>query len=307
MKHVSVLLNESIVGLSIRESGIYVDATLGYAGHSKEILKRLKNGFLYAFDADLEAIQYSKKELETISGCFQIFHSNFASMKECLKNVGVTEVDGILFDLGVSSPQIDEAERGFSFMQEAKLDMRMDQTQNFSAYDVVNTYSKEDLVSLFYTYAEETRSKFVAEAIIKYRETKVIETTTELVSIIESAVGAKYFYMKHPEREIFQAIRMEVNHELQVLENVLPEAISLLKNGGRICVITFHSLEDRIVKRIFKRLSEVDPMVQGLPEIPEAYQPKIKLITKKPILASEEEIKENPRSKSAKLRIIERV
>ncbi len=307
MKHYSVLLKESIDGLAVKEDGIYIDATLGYAGHSKELLKLLKTGYLYAFDADLEAIQYSKKELETYGNRFLIFHSNFVHMKTCLLEKNILEVDGILFDLGVSSPQIDEAERGFSFMKEAKLDMRMDREQDFSAYDVINTYSKEDLLSLFYTYAEEARSKYIVSSILKYRESKRIETTTELVSIIKQAVGANYFHLKHPEREIFQAIRMEVNHELRVLERVLPDAISLLKRGGRLCVITFHSLEDRIVKRIFKRLSEVDPMVQGLPEIPEEYRPKIKLITKKPILASESEILENSRSKSAKLRIIERV
>lgn len=307
MKHVSVLLEESIEGLQIKKNGIYIDATLGYAGHSKEILKKLDDGFLYAFDADDEAIEYSKNELSPLGSNFKLFHSNFVHMKEILLEENVTEVDGILFDLGVSSPQIDEASRGFSFMQEAKLDMRMDRRQRFSAYDVVNTYTKEDLLSLFYTCAEEARSKFIVDAILKSREQKKIETTTELVSIIENAVGAKYFYSKHPEREIFQAIRMEVNNELNVLENVLPDAVSLLKKGGRICVITFHSLEDRIVKRNFKKLSEVDSMVQGLPEIPKEYQPKIKLITKKPIVATEKEILENARSKSAKLRIIERV
>ena len=307
MKHISVLLHESIEGLQIKSDGIYVDATLGYAGHSKEIFKRLDSGFLYAFDADREAIEYSEKELSNLGSHFKLFHSNFVNLKECLLSENITEVDGILFDLGVSSPQIDEASRGFSFMQEAKLDMRMDREQSFSAYDVVNSYSKEDLLSLFYNYAEEARSKFIVEAILKERKNKAIETTMELVSIIENAVGAKYFYSKHPEREIFQAIRIEVNNELNVLERVLPDAISLLKQGGRICVITFHSLEDRMVKRIFKKLSEVDSMVQGLPEIPMEYQPKIKLITKKPIVASDREIEENARSKSAKLRIIERV
>ncbi len=307
MKHYSVMLKEVLENLNLQKASVVVDATLGYAGHSKKILEAVENGFLFAFDADEEAISYSMKELESIRSNFKIFHSNFVHMKECLKKEGILKVDGILFDLGVSSPQIDKEERGFSFMQDGRLDMRMDRSQSFSAYDVVNTYSKEDLLSMFYSYGEEARSKFIVDAIINYRKEKKIETTKELVSIIESAVGAKYFNTKHPERQIFQAIRIEVNNELNVLESVLPDAIELLNLGGRICVITFHSLEDRIVKRIFKQYSEVNEMVKGLPEIPEEYKPLIKLVNKKPIVASEEEIKSNSRSKSAKLRVIERV
>lgn len=307
MKHFSVMKKEAIENLQIKEDGLYVDATLGYAGHSKEILKTLKKGFLFAFDADSEAIHYSTNELNAISKNFKIFHSNFSFMKECLEKEGITKVDGILFDLGVSSPQIDTDARGFSFMQDGPLDMRMDRKQNFSARDVINNYDKEDLLNLFYTYGEEARSKVIVEEILVARKKKEITTTKELVSIIESAVGAKYFYERHPERQIFQAIRIEVNNELNVLESVLPDAISLLKEGGRICVITFHSLEDRIVKRIFKKYSEVDEMVKGLPVIPEEYKPLIKIVNKKPIEASEEEIKKNSRSKSAKLRIVERI
>jgi 16S rRNA (cytosine1402-N4)-methyltransferase len=307
MKHYSVLLKETIENLNIKNDGIYVDTTLGYAGHSKNILKNISNGFLYAFDADQEAIDYSQKELEKYGTNFKIFHSNFKNMKEKLLEENVSYVDGIIFDLGVSSPQIDEAERGFSFMNDGLLDMRMDKSQKFSAYDVVNTYSKEDLMDMFYTYGEEEKSKFIAEEIIKYRGIKKIETTKELVDVIKSSVGAKYFNLKHPERQIFQAIRIEVNNELNVLESVLPDAINLLNKGGRICVITFHSLEDRIVKRIFKKYSEVDALVKGLPVIPEEYKPLIKVINKKPILATVEETKENSRSKSAKLRVIERV
>lgn len=298
---------EAIRYLNLVEDGIYVDATLGYAGHSTSILKSIKKGFLFAFDADKEAIESAQKELENIGNNFKIFHSNFANMKECLAKENVEKVDGILFDLGVSSPQIDDETRGFSFMQDGPLDMRMDKTKNFSAYDVVNTYGKEDLLSMFYSYGEEPRSKVVVDFILKKREMKKIETTQELVSIIESAVGAKYFYEKHPERQIFQAIRIEVNNELNVLESVLPDAISLLKPGGRICVITFHSLEDRIVKRIFKKYSEVNELVKGLPNIPEKYKPMIQIINKKPIEASEKEIQENSRSKSAKLRVVERI
>ncbi len=304
MKHYSVMKNESINNLNLKEDGIYVDATLGYAGHSKEILNVVKKGFLYAFDADLEAINYSNEELKKIGTNFKIFHTNFANLKETLNDI---KVDGILFDLGVSSPQIDDSLRGFSFMHEAKLDMRMNKDQKFSAYDVVNDYTKEDLINIFYSYGEEDKSKSIANEIVKYRENKKIETTKELVSIIKNSVGAKYFNQKHPERQIFQAIRIEVNNELNVLEMVLPDAISLLKSGGRICVITFHSLEDRIVKRIFKKYSEVDDLVKGLPEIPKEYKPIIKIINKKPIEASEDEIKNNSRSKSAKLRVIERI
>jgi len=305
--HYSVLLNESIENLNIKENGIYVDATLGYAGHSKEILKRLKRGFLFAFDADNEAICYSHQLLSEISCNFKIFHSNFVHMKEKLLEEGITEVDGILFDLGFSSPQVDTPERGFSFMHDAPLDMRMDNTKPFSAYNVINEYSLKDLTDIFYLYGEEKMSRVIANKIDKVRKEKPIETTKELVSVIASAVGAKYFNLHHPERQIFQAIRIEVNSELNVLKSVLPDAISLLKPGGRICVITFHSLEDRIVKQIFKQASEVDEMVKGLPVIPDEYKPLIKLINKKPILPGNKELSENTRSKSAKLRVIERV
>ncbi len=307
MKHYSVMKKEVIANLNLKENGIYVDATLGYAGHSSLILKNLKEGYLFAFDQDENAIFYSQKELLSISSNFKIFHTNFVNMKEYLEKEGIQKVDGILFDLGVSSPQIDDGNRGFSFMQDGPLDMRMDRMQKFSAKEVVNTYSGEDLLSMFYTYGEEPRSKAIVAAILKYRKEKEIITTGELVHIIETAVGAKYFYEKHPERQIFQAVRIEVNHELNVLEDVLPNAISLLKKGGRLCVITFHSLEDRIVKRIFKKYSEVDEMVKGLPDIPEEYKPHIQIINKKPVIASDEEIKENSRSKSAKLRVIEKV
>jgi 16S rRNA (cytosine1402-N4)-methyltransferase len=225
-------------------------------------------------------------------------------MKEELALNNVTSVDAILFDLGVSSPQLDEVERGFSFMHDADLDMRMDQTQDFKASDVVNNYSLENLVNIFYLFGEERLSKAIAKEIIDKRP---IKTTLELVKVIEEAVGKKYFNINHPERRIFQAIRIEVNSELKVIESTLPDAIDLLSKGGRISVITFHSLEDRMVKTIFKKNSDVNELVKGLPEIPEEYKPKVKLINKHPILPSEEELKENSRSKSAKLRIIERL
>ena len=304
MKHYSVLKEEVIQNLNVKDDGLYVDATLGYGGHSKEILARLKRGFLFAFDQDIAAINYSNEFLKEYGSNFKLIHSNFVNLKNELEKENVSHVDGIIFDLGFSSPQIDDAERGFSFMHDAKLDMRMNREQKLSAYEVVNNYKYEDLVTIFYNYGEENLSKPIAKKIIEKRP---INTTMELVKVINEAVGNKYFSLNHPERKIFQAIRIEVNNELGVLEKVLPDAINMLNKGGRICVITFHSLEDRIVKQIFKKYSDVDEMVKGLPEIPEEYKPLIKLINKKPILPSEKEITENTRSKSAKLRIIERI
>ena len=305
--HYSVMLSEAIDGLNVKDGGTYVDATLGYAGHSSEILKRLKRGFLFAFDQDKEAIAYSEKKLSEISLNFKIIHSNFENLKEKLESEKIEKVDGILFDLGLSSPQIDDASRGFSFMSDAKLDMRMNKDSKKSAYEVVNEYSKEELTKIFFEYGEEKLSGVIAKKIVDERKVKPIETTTELVEIIKKSVGANYFFKSHPEREIFQAIRIEVNDELKVLEKVLPDAIEMLAPGGRISVITFHSLEDRIVKKIFKKYSEVNEIFKGLPDIPKEYQPKIKLINKKPILPSEKELNENSRSRSAKLRIIERI
>ncbi|MCR5787527.1 MAG: 16S rRNA (cytosine(1402)-N(4))-methyltransferase RsmH [Bacilli bacterium] len=305
--HYSVMLSEAIEGLNIKDDGIYVDATLGYAGHSSEILKRVKRGFLFAFDQDMEAITYSDQKLSEISLNYKIIHSNFQNLKSKLEEENISKVDGIIFDLGLSSPQIDDASRGFSFMNDARLDMRMNKEQKKTAYDVVNNYSKDELTKIFYEYGEEKESSLIARKIVDSRKTKPIETTTELVEIIKSSVGANYFFKKHPEREIFQAIRIEVNDELKVLETVLPDAIELLNKGGRISVITFHSLEDRIVKKIFKKYSEVDQIFKGMPDIPDEYKPKIKLINKKPLLPSDKELKENSRSKSAKLRIIERI
>ena len=306
MKHYSVLLKETIENLNIKEDGLYVDATMGYAGHSQEILKKLKRGFLFAFDQDEEAINYSEGVLSNISSNYKVFYDNFVNMKNVLEKENIDKVDGIIFDLGFSSPQVDNDERGFSFMKDAKLDMRMDIRQSLSAYEVVNNYSEEELTQIFFEYGEEKLSKLIAKKIVSQRE-KAIITTLELVEIIKQAVGSNYFYKNHPERKIFQAIRIEVNSELDVLEKVLPDAISMLKPGGRICVITFHSKEDRIVKRIFKKYSEISEMVKGLPEIPQEYKPLIKLINKKPILPSNDELEQNSRSNSAKLRIIERL
>ena len=304
MKHYSVLLNESILGLNIKEDGIYVDATLGLGGHSKEILKRIPKGHLYAFDEDINALNYADNILKEVASNFTLIKSNFVFLKEELAKRNINKIDGILFDLGVSSPQIDNPKRGFSFMNDALLDMRMDESQDLTAYNVVNEYNYNELVDIFFKYGEERLSKVIAKKIV---ETRPIKTTLELVNTIKLAVGNKYFNLNHPERKIFQAIRIEVNKELTVLEKVLPDAIDLLKPNGRIVVITFHSLEDRIVKNIFKKYSSVDELVKGLPEIPEKYKPVLKLINKKPILPSSIELEQNSRSKSAKLRIWEKI
>ena len=307
MKHYSVLKEELINGLNINPDGIYVDATLGYAGDSSEILKRMKRGFLFAFDQDEEAIKYSDNILKNINSNYKIIYSNFKNIKEKLNEENISKVDGIIYDLGVSSPQIDEDYRGFSFMKDANLDMRMDLNNSLTAKYIVNNYKLEDLINIFYKYGEEDFSKSIAQSIVKNRSIKEINTTLELVDIIKQGVPYKYFVTKHPERRIFQAIRIEVNDELNVLSSSIYDAIDMLRPGGRLCVITFHSLEDRIVKKIFKEKSEVNDLVKGLPIIPDEYKPIIKLINKKPIIASDNELEENSRSKSAKLRIIERV
>lgn len=305
--HVSVLLNESIENLNIKEDGIYVDCTLGFAGHSKEILKRIKKGKLFAFDQDGEAINYSKKILDQISGNYEIIKSNFAFIKSELNKRGIEKVDGILFDLGVSSVQLDEAERGFSFHKDAKLDMRMDTDQSFSAYDVVNDYSKEELETIFFKYGEEKYSRSIASAIVRERENKKIETTLELTEIIRESVPEKYRRTHHPARKVFQAIRIEVNKELDVFTKALNDAIDMLNPGGRICVITFHSLEDRICKNIFKEKSEIDSIFKGLPDkdIPLEYRPELKLIEK--IKPSKKELEDNNRSRSSILRVAEKM
>ena len=305
--HVSVLLNESIENLNIKEDGIYVDCTLGFAGHSKEILKRIKKGKLFAFDQDGEAINYSKKILDQISGNYEIIKSNFAFIKSELNKRGIEKVDGVLFDLGVSSVQLDEAERGFSFHKDAKLDMRMDTDQSFSAYDVVNDYSKEKLETIFFKYGEEKYSRSIASAIVRERENKKIETTLELTEIIRESVPEKYRRTHHPARKVFQAIRIEVNKELDVFTKALNDAIDMLNPGGRICVITFHSLEDRICKKIFKEKSEIDSVFKGLPDkdIPLEYRPELKLITK--VKPSKKELADNNRSRSSILRVAEKM
>lgn len=302
--HYSVLKEELLEGLNIQDGKIYVDATIGYAGDSKEILKQIPNGFLYGFDQDKKAVEYSTSALTKIGNNFKIFNTNFVNMDETFEMIGIKEVDGIIFDLGFSSPQIDDEKRGFSFMHDGPLDMRMS-SEGKSAKDIINEYSENELAEIFFKYGEEKLSRVIAKNIKK--ESKNISSTLELVEVIKNATGANYFYKNHPERKIFQALRIEVNEELTVLESILPKAIKRLKKGGIIAVITFHSLEDRIVKNIFKKYSDIDPLVKGLKDIPEEYKPLIKLVNKKPILPSQKELEENSRSRSAKLRIIERI
>lgn len=305
--HISVLLNEAVDGLNLKTDGIYVDCTLGYAGHSSIILKRIKRGYLFAIDQDRDAIQYSRKKLAEIGDNFTIIDSNFSNLKQELRKRNVTFVDGFLFDLGVSSVQLDDASRGFSYHKDARLDMRMNQDSDFSAYDVVNDYTEEELSRIFFEYGEEKYSKSIAKNIVKYRQKKKIEATLELVEIISSALPMKVKREKHPARKVFQAIRIEVNHELDILENSLRDALELLNVGGRIAVITFHSLEDRIVKNLFKEYTKIDDKVKGLPDIPDSYLPNFELVNKKAITPSKEELENNYRSRSAKLRIIQRI
>ena len=307
MKHISVLLNESISSLNLKENSIIVDATLGYGGHSSNILERIDKGYLFAFDQDSEAIRYSTDRLRHIGTNFTIIKSNFVNMKAELEKFGIEKVDGVLFDLGVSSPQLDDKSRGFSFHEDARLDMRMNKEQKLSAYEVVNEYSEKDLANIFFKYGEDKFSKNVARKIVRYRKIKKIETTLELVEVIKSAIPMKYRINKHPARQIFQAIRIEVNHELDVIEPSLQQATSLLNVGGRVAVITFHSLEDRIVKNYFKKITEIDDKVKGIPNIPDEYLPDFKLITNKAITPNDEELETNPRSRSSKLRVIERI
>ena len=301
-KHISVLLEECIENLNLRDDSVIVDCTLGYGGHSSEILKRINKGFLFAFDQDEDAILSSTERLNKIGNNYEIIKSNFVNIKEELTKRNITKVDGILYDLGVSSPQLDEGERGFSFHQDARLDMRMDKSKDLDAYKVVNTYSYEDLVNIFYKYGEEKYSSSIAKGIINSRP---ITTTLELVEVIKNNVPEKYKREKHPARKVFQAIRIEVNDELNVFEKSLKNALELIDVGGRICVITFHSLEDKICKNIFNSVSKVDDSLKHLPIIPDEYLPKFKVV--KTIDPSKYELEQNTRARSAKLRIIERI
>ena len=291
-KHISVLLEESISSLNLDESSIIVDATLGYGGHSSNILERIKTGHLFAFDQDSEAIRHSTDRLKKIGTNFTIIKSNFVHLQEELNRLGVYKIDGALFDLGVSSPQLDDEERGFSFHNDAKLDMRMDRDQELSAYEVVNNYSKEELSRIFTKYGEDKFANNIAKKIVEYRESKPIETTLELVEVIKTAVPMKFRIDKHPARQIFQAIRIEVNHELDVIEPAINQALDMLNVGGRVAVITFHSLEDRIVKNAFLDAQGKCTCPKDFPVCVCGYKSYGKVITKKPIVPTESEQEE---------------
>ena len=301
--HESVLLTESIEYLNLNSKSIIVDCTLGYAGHSSCILRQIKHGFLYAFDQDKEAIKEADKKLKTIGSNYEIINTNFVNLKKELTK-RVDKVDGILFDLGVSSPQLDQANRGFSFHKDAPFDMRMDQSQKLTAYKVVNDYSKETLIKILKEYGEEKYATRIVEGIIKARQNKNIETTLQLAEIIKQSVPEKYRRQTHPARKTFQAIRIEVNDELNVFKKALKDALDIRKVGGRVCVITFHSLEDRICKQVFNEVSLVPKELQNLPVIPDEYKPKYKVIAN--IKPTNKEIEKNNRSRSARLRVIER-
>ena len=310
-EHYSVLLNESIDGLNIKPDGIYVDCTLGGAGHSSVILSKLnENGHLYAFDQDRIAIENAEAMLATYIEKGMVTHikANFRNIKEELETLGVYGVDGILYDLGVSSPQLDQAERGFSYRYDAPLDMRMDQEQELTARVIVNEWPFGELVKIFYRYGEEKFSKQIARKIEKIRETQPIETTGELVEIIKDCIPAPARRKGgHPAKRIFQALRIAVNDELSAIEDSIEDGLKMLNVGGRMSVISFQSLEDRIVKVLFKEAGSKEDTLPLLPILPEEYEADYKLISRKPILPNEAELSENSRSQSAKLRIIERI
>ncbi len=310
-KHVTVLLNEAVAGLNVHPDGTYVDATLGGGGHSSAILNQLTTGRLYSFDQDQTAIKYNQQHLKKFinDGRSILIEDNFRNLETALSKNGVKSVDGVVYDLGVSSPQFDDAQRGFSYKLDAPLDMRMNQQQALSAMNVVNEWPYEKLVKILYHYGEERFAKQIARKIERRRESKPIKTTFELVNVIKEAIpAAARRHGGHPAKKTFQAIRIAVNDELGALEDSLEQALELLNVGGRISVITFQSLEDRLVKTMFhEQVSLADELPPGLPVIPPEMQPKFKLINKKPILPSQEELADNHRAHSAKLRIIERI
>ncbi len=309
MKHYSVLLEETIENLNIDPTGIYVDGTLGRGGHSLKLVEKLTSGRLIAFDRDEKALEESKEVLKDYLDKITFVHDNFVNLKAVLYDLGIDGINGMILDLGVSSPQFDDGERGFSYRFDAKLDMRMDQSEAFSAYELVNTYSYEDLCSILSRYGEEPFAKQIARNIEKRRAQKPIETTFELVEIIKESLPAKVLNKKgHPAKKSFQALRVEVNKELDSLEKGLKDAISMLKKNGRICVITFQSLEDRIVKECFMEASKEDDTDPRIPLLPSQIKtPDYRRVSRKPILASKEELEENNRSHSAKLRVLERI
>ncbi len=306
MKHISVLKKEAVESLNLKENSIVVDATLGFGGHSSSILEKIKKGHLYAFDRDSEAISYSSEFLKKYGTNFTIIKSNFKNMKEELNKLGVSKVDAVLFDLGVSSVQLDEAERGFSYQKDARLDMRMDENQMLDAYYIVNNYTEDELIRIFRKYGESKYSKSIARKIVSERKKRPIETTLELAEIIKDSVPEHERRKHHPARQIFQAIRIEVNDELGSLKKGLNDSLDLLNIGGRVAVISFQSLEDKIVKGTFKEKTFIPERLRGLPNVNPSDMPDFKLASKK-IKPSEEEIESNYRSHSAILRVIERV
>ncbi|WP_145461933.1 16S rRNA (cytosine(1402)-N(4))-methyltransferase RsmH [Staphylococcus epidermidis] len=305
--HVSVMLNETIDYLNIKEDGVYVDCTLGGAGHALYLLNQLNDkGRLIAIDQDLTAIENAKEVLKEHLHKVTFVHNNFRELTNILNELEIEKVDGIYYDLGVSSPQLDVPERGFSYHNDAKLDMRMDQTQSLSAYEVVNQWSYEALVRIFFRYGEEKFSKQIARRIEAHREQQPIETTLELVDVIKEGIPAKVRRKGgHPAKRVFQAIRIAVNDELSAFEDSVEQAIECVKVGGRISVITFHSLEDRLCKQIFQEFEKGPDVPRGLPVIPEAYTPKLKRVNRKPITATDDDLNENNRARSAKLRVAE--
>ena len=305
--HKPVLLDECLQALDIKPDGIYLDGTLGRAGHSLEILRRLTTGRLIGVDRDMTAIEAAKERLAEFEGRFTLVHSNFSRVGEVLEELGIDGVDGMLFDLGVSSPQLDEAHRGFSYMQDAPLDMRMDRTAALDAREVVNTWSMEELRRILFDYGEERYAPRIAQAIVRQREIAPIETTGQLVDIIRSAMPAAALREKqHPAKRSFQAIRIAVNSELDELPPMLQSAADGLKPGGRLAVITFHSLEDRIVKQTMKELATGCTCPPSFPVCVCGKKPKMKLVSRKPIISGSEELEYNPRARSAKLRVAER-
>ena len=306
-KHKSVLLNECIENLNIKENGIYVDGTLGGAGHSYYILKKLNNtGMLIGIDRDTDALKAASEKLKEFNNVKYV-HDNHDNIAKILNDLNIEKVDGILLDLGVSSYQLDEASRGFSYMNDAKLDMRMNKEDPLSAYDVVNGYSEEKLAKIFFEYGEERYSRAIAKKICKVREEKKIETTFELVDVIKQAIPKKALREKqHPAKRVFQAIRIEVNGELIRLKNTVIDSINFLNDGGRLCIITFHSLEDKIVKHAYEQMQGKCTCPKDFPVCVCGYKSYGKIITKKPIISNENELEENPRARSAKLRVFEK-
>ena len=305
-KHIPVLLEECITGLNIKEDGIYVDGTLGGAGHSSEILKKISTkGTLIGIDRDKEALSVVQERLSKYNN-IKYVHGNHDEIKEILENLNISGVDGILLDLGVSSYQLDEASRGFSYMQDAPLDMRMDKTSNLTAEYIVNNYTEEKLAEIIYEYGEERFSRNIAKKICEYRKNKKIETTKELTEIIEASIPGFAKKEGHPAKRTFQAIRIEVNDEIRPLYNTIKDCIDVLNPKGRLCVITFHSLEDRAVKEAFVDAGGKCTCPGDLPYCVCGVKSLGKIITRKPILPTNEEANENSRSRSAKLRIFEK-